>query len=47
MEKNTLMDETPHTDHTPERVLIIMAHPDDIEFGCAGSVAKFTKARRE
>lgn len=26
---------------TPERVLVIAAHPDDIEFGVAGSVAKW------
>lgn len=35
------MDEPIKTDHTPERVLVIMAHPDDIEFGCAGSVARW------
>ncbi|NJN68759.1 MAG: PIG-L family deacetylase [Chloroflexaceae bacterium] len=26
----------------PERVLLIVAHPDDIEFGVAGSVARWT-----
>lgn len=28
---------------TPERVLIIVAHADDIEFGAAGSVARWTE----
>ncbi len=27
---------------TPKRVMIIMAHPDDAEFSCAGTVAKWT-----
>lgn len=29
---------------TPERVLIITAHPDDVDFGAAGSVATWTDA---
>jgi LmbE family N-acetylglucosaminyl deacetylase len=29
---------------TPQRVLVIVAHPDDIEFGTAGSVARWTDA---
>lgn len=28
----------------PERVLVIAAHPDDIDFGAAGTVASFTAA---
>lgn len=28
----------------PERALVIAAHPDDIEFVCAGTVAKWVKA---
>lgn len=34
-------------ERTPERVLVIVAHPDDIEFGVAGSVAKWTAAGAE
>jgi len=29
---------------TPQNVLVIMPHPDDIEFGLAGSVARWTHA---
>jgi len=28
----------------PERVLVVVAHPDDIDFGTAGTVAQLTKA---
>ncbi len=28
----------------PERILVIVAHPDDVDFGCAGSVATWTDA---
>lgn len=31
-------------DTHPQRALVIMAHPDDIEFGVAGTVAKWTRA---
>jgi LmbE family N-acetylglucosaminyl deacetylase len=30
-----------HSDTSPERILLIVAHPDDIEFGVAGSVARW------
>src|SRR5512139_2066670 len=29
---------------TPKRILVIVAHPDDIEFGVAGSVARWVDA---
>lgn len=29
--------------YTPACVLVIVAHPDDIEFGCAGTVARWVK----
>jgi len=35
---------TPITTDDLERVLVIMAHPDDAEFTCAGTVAKWSKA---
>lgn len=34
-------------EHTPqgvERILVVVAHPDDVDFGVAGSVALWTKA---
>lgn len=30
--------------YTPESVLAVFAHPDDIEFGCAGTIARWVKA---
>lgn len=32
-----------NTPYTPSSALVIAAHPDDIEFGCAGTVAKWTR----
>ncbi len=32
-----------HNRYTPERVLVIVAHPDDIEFSCAGTVARWVR----
>src|SRR5512136_3034419 len=32
------------TFYIPESALIIVAHPDDIEFSCAGTVARWAKA---
>jgi LmbE family N-acetylglucosaminyl deacetylase len=31
----------------PERVLLIQAHPDDAEFSCAGTIARWTRAGAE
>jgi LmbE family N-acetylglucosaminyl deacetylase len=30
--------------YTPKRAMVIVAHPDDIEFGCAGSIARWVRA---
>ena len=30
--------------YVPESALVIMAHPDDIEFSCAGTLARWAKA---
>ena len=35
---------TPHLPHLPQRVLAIMAHPDDIEFMCGGTIARWARA---
>ncbi len=32
---------------TPQRVMAIAAHPDDIEFGCCGTVARWVQAGAE
>lgn len=37
------MSDTPET----TRALVVMAHPDDIDFGCAGTVAQWTDAGTE
>jgi LmbE family N-acetylglucosaminyl deacetylase len=29
------------TSYLPKRAMVVMAHPDDIEFGCAGTVARW------
>lgn len=33
--------------HSITRVLVVVAHPDDAEFGCGGTVAKWVKEGRE
>jgi len=30
--------------YVPESVMAIVAHPDDIEFSCAGTIARWVKA---
>lgn len=36
-----------HTDETPEPLLAFGAHPDDIEFGCGGVIAREAQAGRK
>lgn len=43
MDQPKLLDLT----ETPERVLVIVAHPDDIDFGVAGTAGALTKAGSE
>ena len=33
--------------YIPARAMVIVAHPDDIEFGCAGTVARWVKEGAE
>jgi LmbE family N-acetylglucosaminyl deacetylase len=33
--------------YVPKRVMVIVAHPDDIEFGCAGTVARWIQQGAE
>ena len=33
-----------NTFYVPESAMVIMAHPDDIEFSCAGTIARWTAA---
>ena len=33
--------------YTPKRAMVIVAHPDDIEFGCAGTVARWVTVGAE
>ena len=37
----------PHSFYVPRKAMVIMAHPDDIEFTCAGTVARWVKAGAE
>src|SRR6188472_530562 len=46
MLESRMADEEPLTAHDerPERVLVIVAHPDDADFGVAGTLAKWIQA---
>jgi len=33
-----------NTFYTPESAMVIVAHPDDIEFGCVGTIARWSQA---
>jgi LmbE family N-acetylglucosaminyl deacetylase len=33
-----------HEMEIPASALVVIAHPDDAEFGCSGTIAKWTKA---
>ena len=39
-----MSDPEPTTDEHPARILVICAHPDDVDFGAGGSVAVWTRA---
>ena len=32
--------------YTPKKAMVIMAHPDDAEFACAGTVARWERRGR-
>ncbi|CAN5496544.1 PIG-L family deacetylase [soil metagenome] len=38
------MTTTPRPDHDIERILVVAAHPDDADFGAAGTIATWTRA---
>mgnify|MGYP001437010032 CR=1 FL=1 len=43
----TTTETTAATEKAPKRVLIVMAHPDDGEFGCGATVAKWAAEGRD
>ncbi len=32
-----------HDGYTPKRAMVVVAHPDDIELSCAGTIAKWVR----
>ena len=38
------LEAEPQADPVPDRILVVTAHPDDVDFGAAGSVAAWTAA---
>jgi len=38
------MTATNHKSYTPESAMAVVAHPDDVDFGCAGTFARWAKA---
>jgi LmbE family N-acetylglucosaminyl deacetylase len=42
-----MIEDTPAVTDDLQRVLVVMAHPDDAEFTCAGTLAKWIKAGRQ
>jgi LmbE family N-acetylglucosaminyl deacetylase len=47
MLKRMMLDGPPPTTPEGNRVLVIMAHPDDAEFGCGGTIARWAAAGKE
>jgi LmbE family N-acetylglucosaminyl deacetylase len=46
-EAATHSSEAPDAWDTPQKILVILAHPDDPEFFCGASIARWTKAGHE
>lgn len=44
---STADSQVPDDERVPERILVVVAHPDDVDFGSAGTVARWTAAGAE